>query len=150
MNNIASDHPLSNEQLEALQIVAGKMIPASELYGVPSGSDETIFAEIRTAATREADILAQGLDELLNASEGRLADLSAGEVQRLVEASTVPRFAGTIVTAILECYYRDSRVMTALGKEPRAPFPQGYELPDGDWSLLDPVRARGQIWRETN
>ena len=28
-----------------------------------------------------------------------------------------------------------------------APFPKGYALEQGDWSLLDPVRARGRIWR---
>ena len=149
-NSIASDHPLTNEQLEALKIIAEKMIPANEVYGVPSGGDERVFAEIKIAATREADILAQGLDELLEACEGNLADQSASVVQALVEGSTVSRFAGTVVTAIVECYYRDSRVMTALGMEPRAPFPQGYDLPDGDWSMLDPVRARGPIWRETS
>jgi hypothetical protein len=26
--------------------------------------------------------------------------------------------------------------------ELRAPFPKGYVLQDGDWSLLDPVKAR--------
>ena len=31
---------------------------------------------------------------------------------------------------------------TALGLEPRAPHPQGYEMGADDWSLLDPVRRR--------
>ena len=52
----------------------------------------------------------------------------------------------TLTTRIvLQCYYRDDRVMISLGMEPRAPFPKGHELPQGDWFLLDPVRARGKI-----
>ena len=50
---------------------------------------------------------------------------------------------------VLQCYYRDDRVMISLGMEPRAPFPKGHDLPQGDWALLDPVRKRGKIWRET-
>ena len=44
--------------------------------------------------------------------------------------------------AVLQCYYRDDRVLRSLGLELRAPFPQGYTLEQGDWSLLDPVKAR--------
>jgi hypothetical protein len=40
----------------------------------------------------------------------------------------------------LQCYYRDDRVMRSLGMEPRSPFPEGFELEQGDWSPLDPVR----------
>ena len=50
--------------------------------------------------------------------------------------------AATLVRVVLQCYYRDDRVLRSLGLELRAPFPQGYVLQDGDWSLLDPVRAR--------
>jgi hypothetical protein len=30
----------------------------------------------------------------------------------------------------------------------RAPFPKGYDLEQGDWSLLDPVRARPRLYRD--
>ena len=48
---------------------------------------------------------------------------------------------------VVQCYYRDDRVMLSLGIEPRPPFPQGHMIEQGDWSLLDPVRARAQMWR---
>jgi hypothetical protein len=51
--------------------------------------------------------------------------------------------AATLVRVILQCYYRDDRVLRSLGIELRAPFPKGHVLPDGDWSILDPVKARG-------
>ncbi len=45
-------------------------------------------------------------------------------------------------------YYRDDRVLLALGLEARAPFPKGYTLEQGDWSLLDAVRHRPPLWRD--
>ena len=48
---------------------------------------------------------------------------------------------------VMLAYYRDDRVMRSLGLEPRAPYPKGHEVEPGDWSLLDPVRARPPLWR---
>jgi hypothetical protein len=48
---------------------------------------------------------------------------------------------------VLQCYYRDDRVLRSLGLELRPPFPKGYGLEQGDWSLLDPVKARPLMWR---
>ena len=49
---------------------------------------------------------------------------------------------------ILGAYYRDDRVLLALRQEARAPFPKGYTLEQGDWSLLDAVRNRPPLWRD--
>ena len=49
---------------------------------------------------------------------------------------------------ILQCYYRDDRVVRSLGMEPRPPFPKGFEVEQGVWSLLDPVRARPTLYRD--
>ena len=56
--------------------------------------------------------------------------------------------AATLSRVILQCYYRDDRVVRSLGLEPRAPFPKGHILEQGDWSLLDPVRQRPKMWRD--
>ena len=50
--------------------------------------------------------------------------------------------------AVLQCYYRDDRVLRSLGVEPQAPFPKGRVLEQGDWSLLDAVRGRPRMWRD--
>ena len=55
--------------------------------------------------------------------------------------------AATLVRVVLQCYYRDDRVLRSLGLELRAPFPKGYTLEQGDWSLLDPVKARAGTLR---
>jgi hypothetical protein len=56
--------------------------------------------------------------------------------------------AATLSRVILQCYYRDDRVVRSLGLEPRPPFPKGHTLEQGDWSLLDPVRKRPKMWRD--
>jgi hypothetical protein len=40
------------------------------------------------------------------------------------------------------------RVLRSPGLEPRAPFPKGHTLEQGDWSLLDPVKARPPMRRK--
>ena len=53
----------------------------------------------------------------------------------------------TLTRVVLQCYYRDDRVVRSLGLEARPPYPKGHVLKEGDWSLLDPVRARTPMWR---
>ena len=48
----------------------------------------------------------------------------------------------------VQCYYRDDRVMKAIGMERRPPFPLGFQVETGDLSLLEPVRARGKKYRD--
>jgi hypothetical protein len=45
-------------------------------------------------------------------------------------------------------YYRDPRVLDALGLPARAPHPQGHEMDGGDLSLLDDVRRRRPLYRK--
>jgi hypothetical protein len=56
--------------------------------------------------------------------------------------------AATLIRVVLQCYYRDDRVLRSLNLELRPPFPLGYTLEQGDWSLLDPVKARPPMWRK--
>jgi hypothetical protein len=56
--------------------------------------------------------------------------------------------AATLIRVVLQCYYRDDRVLRSLNLELRPPFPKGYALEQGDWSLLDPVKARPPTWRK--
>ena len=80
---------------------------------------------------------------------GAFADLTAA---RRAEVAVAFREAGgaplaALVRVVLLCYYRDDRVMRSLGQETRPPFPRGHVVEQGDWSLLDPVRARPPMYR---
>ena len=54
-----------------------------------------------------------------------------------------------LTRAVAQCYYRDARIMQSLGMEVRPPFPEGFQVEQGDWSMLDPVRARKPFYRRT-
>jgi hypothetical protein len=147
--------PLTPDQREALKAFAATMIPASARYGVPGADDPTIFADIAKSLERDiADVCAAlaRLDELarLDAlAEGRFANLPADRRLTIAErwrGEGAPSVAA-LCRIVLLCYYRDDRVMRSLGQEPRSPFPQGHQVEQGDWSLLDPVRRRAPFWR---
>jgi len=144
------DPNLSDAEKRALAAMCARMIPASDEYKVPGADDPLIQADIAKSLGRDAQAVHDALAHLETIAAGSLADLPP---EKQDEACATMREHGgmnfTLLTRIvLQCYYRDDRVMISLGMEPRPPFPKGHDLPQGDWSLLDPVRARGKIWRD--
>ena len=53
-----------------------------------------------------------------------------------------------LLPLILQAYYEDYRVQQIYQRRPGPPFPEGYEVTQGDWSLLDKVRDRPPVYRE--
>jgi hypothetical protein len=136
---------LSDDQRRALRSLAEMMIPASTEFGVPSAADDAIFADmLRSFGRDEHHVMT-----VLRALEG-FADLDAQARQAKVAQLRDQRSEALngLSSVVLQCYYRDDRVMRSLGMEPRPPFPKGHELEQGDWSLLDPVRKRPKFYRE--
>ena len=142
---MSADNQLTRRQRDDLRVVAGMIIPASDEYKVPGADDAVIQADILATLGRDAKPVAAALDHLARLAGEPLAELDAG--RRDAVAQEFRRDGGvaaaTLVRVVLQCYYRDDRVLRSLGLELRAPFPKGHVLPDGDWSLLDPVKARG-------
>jgi len=155
-NIISSDAPLSAVQQRMLRRVLQAMIPPSEVHQVPGADDPTIVAAILMAGAQQLPLLTPALDALhtyIETSNDSAGQDRAAESQDLAVEwfrEQHPEIAGLLMALTIQCYYRDDRVMASLDMEPRPPFPQGYEVSDGDWSLLDPVRARGPIYRPTN
>ena len=151
---ISSDRGLSGAHRRQLRAFAGTMIPPSADYGVPGADDPTIAADIVATGEGSAAAVAQALDALdaLARQQGDDAFADLDEAGRLAAAtafrSSHRSVAVTLIALVAQCYYRDDRVMASLGMEPRAPFPEGFELEQGDWSLLDPVRARDSMVRD--
>jgi hypothetical protein len=142
---------LSPAEVRDLRCVAGMMVPASEEFGVPGADDAAIFADIIASIGRDFDSVRQALGALAALSSGQaFADLD--ETRRDMVAGAFQAQGGvvlaTLTRVILQCYYRDDRVVRSLGLEPRPPFPKGHTLEQGDWSLLDPVRTRPKMWRD--
>ncbi|GIQ73637.1 hypothetical protein [Bradyrhizobium sp. RD5-C2] len=142
-----------NKQLTAaqradLRTVAAMIVPASEEYKVPGADDAVIQADMLATLGRDTALVAQALDHLAQLAGKPLAELDEARRDTVaLEFRSRGAAAATLVRVVLQCYYRDDRVLRSLGLELRAPFPKGYVLPDGDWSLLDPVKARGGTLR---
>ena len=135
-----------------LRRLAGFMVPASSEYGVPGADDETIFADIAASLGRDTKDVRKALGMLREMIDGDFAELDEARAEaaamRLLSREDPVLIA--LGRAVLQCYYRDDRVVRALGLEPRAPFPQGHPLEQGEWALLDAVRNRPPMWRDVN
>ena len=141
---------LTPAQRDDLRAIAGVIIPASAEFDVPGADDPAIQADIVATLGRDASLVRQALGLLARIAGMPLASLDP--VRREAVALELRAQGGaavaTLTRVVLQCYYRDDRVVRSLGLEPRPPYPRGYVLDDGDWSLLDPVRARLPFWRQ--
>jgi hypothetical protein len=134
---------LSSSEAQNLRRVAGILIPASTEYGAPGADDPEIFADILRSLGLDTAEVRTALVELAQHATDPGEELA---LQRfLASGSTAASVLGRV---ILQCYYRDDRVLRSLGAEPRPPFPKGHTLEQGDWSLLDAVRGRAKLWRD--
>jgi hypothetical protein len=145
------DEPsLTVAETHDLRCLAGLIIPPSAKHAVPGADDDTIFSDIVGSVGRDLDHVRAALAIARELAGGPLASLS--DHARVEMAGMLRREGGTPVAVltriVLLCYYRDDRVLISLGIEPRPPFPKGHELEQGDWSLLDAMRARPPFWRQ--
>jgi hypothetical protein len=141
---------LTAAETRDLHRAAGLMIPASKEFGMPGADDARIFADLLNTLGRDLAEVRTALVELAERAGGAFAELPPDRAQSVLDAfNAAPSQAAAVLgRVILQCYYRDDRVLTSLGLEPRAPFPKGHTVEQGDWSLLDAVRARPQLWRD--
>ncbi len=134
---------LTPRQRQDLRAIAAMMIPASSEYQVPGADDDAIQAEILRTLGRDTRPVTEALDHLARLAGTPLADLDAAQREAVVKQfrATGGAPAAALIRVVLQCYYRDDRVLLSLGLELRPPFPEGYTLEQGDWSLLGPVKA---------
>ena len=135
---------LTSAQRDDLRVIAGMMIPESSEYKVPGADDPAIQGDIIATLGRDTKMVAVALDHIARLAAKPLAELDDAKREAVVTEFRASGGgpAAILARVILQCYYRDDRVLRSLGLELRAPFPKGYVLPDGDWLLLNPVKAR--------
>ncbi len=145
-----TDSGLTAAEIRDLRCFAGLMVPASTELDLPGADDPRIFADILNSLGRDRLHVKDAIGTLAVLGGQAFADLEP-ERREAVAASFRARGgseAAALSRVVLQCYYRDDRVVLSLGLELRAPFPKGHTLEQGDWSLLDPVRARPKLWRD--
>ena len=133
-----------------LGLVAGTMVPADAALGVPGADDPAILADIVKSIGRDLPLVREALAAIGRKADGAFADLDQDRREALINDWYKSGGAAAVMLGrlVLSAYYRDDRVLVAIGLEARAPFPKGYTLEQGDWSLLDRVRGRAPLWRD--
>ena len=147
----------TDAQVQGLAALVEMIIPASEDYGVPGAGDGIIFADILSTTAPQHEAVAAALSALNAVAEAtggqNFATISAagGDGENIAASfrDQHPKAAELLATITVQCYYRDDRVMRALNMEVRPPFPDGFTVDQGDWTLLDPVRNRPELYRKT-
>jgi len=146
---MSAANELTSAQRDDLRTVAAMIVPASDEYKVPGADDPAIQADMLATLGRDTVLVRQALDHLARLAGRPLSQLDAAKRDTIANEfrATGGAAAATLVRVVLQCYYRDDRVLRSLGLELRAPFPKGYMLIEGDWALLDPVKARAGTLR---
>ena len=145
------DAPLDDPARDCLRCIAGHIIPGSPELDLPGADDPGIVGVMVQGLNRDAPALRNVLARVDQTAGGRICALQAAgqaEVLNRLRHETPGLFA-VVESVVARAYYSDDRVLRAIGMEPRPPFPSGYTVDGGNWSLLDPVRARGSLLRDT-
>jgi len=147
---MGTDVELGGDNRQTLGAVAATMIPADIERGIPGADDPAILADIARSAGRDLALIHTGLAEIDKRAGGAFASLDRERREALINDwyASGGAAAAALGRVVLGAYYRDDRVLRALGHEARAPFPQGHVVEQGDWSLLDPVKRRAAFWRD--
>ncbi len=141
---------LSASEIRELGDIAGTMLPEDPAFKVPGADDPAILADIVTSIGRDLPLVREALALIATRSNGGFATMDRDGREALINGycSSGSAAAAALGRVILSAYYRDDRVLLSLKHEARAPFPKGYTLEQGDWSLLDVVRKRPNLWRD--
>ena len=121
---MSPDGPLTPAQSEDLRMLAGIMIPASTEFDVPGADDPAIQADIVATLGRDTGLVREALDQLARLAGLALAGLDPARREAAAMALRAKGGAAvaTLTRVVLQCYYRDDRVVPSLGLEPRPPI----------------------------
>ena len=150
-NNIASDAPFDAAQKELVAFVAAAMIPADASRNMPAADHPHILRDmLQTALAAELAAICAYVNRLahnvLGCDFAQANFDQKNELANNLAGSNAPEVRG-FVSLVVQCYFRDDRVLGALGLEARAPFPKGHDVPAGEWDLLETVKRLQPFYR---
>lgn len=137
---------MSSYDLEAgFQAFLDAVIPPDNARGLPGGSEVGFRPSVSAM-----DCMRIFDDAAMMKSGRRFYELDSVEKSNVVSCLTraqkiaVRRFAKELA----EVYYMNPIVTSVIEFGERPPFPIGYQIEDGDLTLLKPVYLGGKIYRE--
>jgi hypothetical protein len=156
MSEASPAQGLPEDALPALACVLDLLIPPSADGRFPGAGELGLAGYVDGLVRQRPELLpllAEGLAALeAGGPQGQPGYAALPPEARLARLhgleSSLPGFVPTLCFLAYTGYYREPRVLAALGLEARPPFPKGYEMGEADFSLLEPVRRRGKLYRE--
>lgn len=157
MSESTAGQPFSADQLRTLAAALDEIIPASADGRLP-GAGFLAGGERFASVVRLMPGLDVGLSVGLAALDEHARKRGAGGFSslagpdRLAVLNEVAAADAGLVPSLMfvayTTYYVEDLVIAAIGMEPRPPHPQGFAMDASDPALLEPVRARGKLYRE--
>lgn len=151
-DTIGSDNPYSTDHRLVLRKLAGLVIPPSAEHNIPGADDDEIFARILAFAVPHASHVKTMLDTLgdraVKRHDASFLELDKDDQINLLKDSASTGLLEMLIHMTATCYYQDGRVLESIDLKSTPPFPGGHEVDQGDWSLLDPVRAREPFYKK--
>lgn len=141
----------------ALAALLDELVPPRPDGRLPGAGGLGLTAELLRALRERPELRAvvppglAALDAIVRArGAALLSDLAPAERRAALAAlsAQAPALLPTLAFVTFIAYYQDRRVLAALGREPRPPFPKGYELPPFEAARLERVRRRAPFYRQ--
>ena len=151
-DDLISSDLLSKEEIfnahqhQVIAAIAGAMIGQDDAMNLPAASDPRIMVTIMGKAAHFTARIIDGIEAL----QAEIDPLAVPSEVLIALLDKDPRFRSIsmmLTIVVMQSYYQDPRVLAAHGLSSRPPFPIGHEVESGDWSLLDPVKKRGSLYR---
>lgn len=135
-----------------LQIIIDCMLPADPELGMPSASSIDFEAYLeRHDLVDIANQFARMLDKVCGDKFSlSFVNLDPDQKMQAINACKLLniRVFSDLVGHLLRAYYTSQIVLMQIGAGSVPPFPQGNSMPQDDWSILEPVYERGQVYRD--
>ena len=142
---------LELEQEKILNDILNFFIPPSEDGNLPGAAEVGFLIYIQNENRIQS--IQEGLNKISIESKTKygcdFSKLSKFRKMDLIEELRRKYlfFFNQLTTLVIQCYYQHDTVLEQIGLEPRAPFPEGFQIRKGDLVLLEPVYLRGKLYR---
>jgi|GEM_PF-1076512 len=137
--------------MNMIELVLDTMLPGDAALGMPRASTLDFEGyQLRHRVTDQVDAFLKMLANVAHEKFGRPFDaLDAGQRLAAINGCKLVdvRLFSAFVTHVMRAYYTERRVLAQLSAGAVPPFPAGNEIAADDWTILEPVYLRGQIWR---
>ena len=144
----------NGKEAEFLRRLAALIIAADQDLGLPAADDPQIFENLLQRLEPQQEVLAKNMQKLFDEWGGlsKILALPDKEFDQLAVSLSErsDQFLTQFISTLALAYYKDERVLNALGVQLASPFPAGAQLEQGDWSLLDSVAARTPFYRRAS